>query len=293
MNKSIINSSTLLFFAGIFFVTNDAIINFLSQTDVKFYHFIFYGIPIFISFPTYLFFRGQLFNHLKCLNLYPPVIRGILNIPLPFIAFLTLEHIKLPEFTTLNMTAPLMASIFAIFILKEKLNLYTYTSLLVGFFGIFFLIQPSFETFNIYYLYVLVGVFLITLTTFIVNKYNHATSNIGYFLYGGFFVHFISIPLFIYDPIIVSYFELLLIILAAIFINTAMFFTTTAFKIAQKHYASVFPLVYLQVFWSSLVGIYFFNEYMNIYAYFGAILIIISGIISIPSQIKQLKYINK
>ena len=192
MNKSIINSSTLLFFAGIFFVTNDAIINFLSQTDVKFYHFIFYGIPIFISFPTYLFFRGQLFNHLKCLNLYPPVIRGILNIPLPFIAFLTLEHIKLPEFTTLNMTAPLMASIFAIFILKEKLNLYTYSSLIVGFFGIFILIQPGFETFNIYYLFVLVGVFLITLTTFIVNKYNNATSNIGYFLYGGFFVHLLS-----------------------------------------------------------------------------------------------------
>ena len=116
MNRSIVNSSTLLFFAGIFFVINDAIINFLSQTDVKFYHFIFYGIPIFISFPTYLFLRGQLFNHLKCSNLFPPIIRGILNIPLPFIAFLTLKHIKLPEFTTLNMTAPLMASIFAIFI---------------------------------------------------------------------------------------------------------------------------------------------------------------------------------
>ena len=81
--------------------------------------------------------------------------------------------------------------------------------------------------------------------------------------------------------------------MAAFFINTAMFFATTAFKIAQKHYASVFPLVYLQVFWSSLVGIYFFNEYMNSLAYFGALLIILSGIISIPSQIKQLKHVNK
>ena len=91
------------------------------------------------------------------------------------------------------------------------------------------------------------------------------------------------------DPLIVSSFEYLLIIFASIFINLAMFFATTAFRIAQKHYASVFPLVYLQVLWSSLIGIYIFNEYMNLYAYIGAFLIVISGIISLPSQIKQLK----
>ena len=38
--------------------------------------------------------------------------------------------IKLPEFTTLNMTAPLMGTIFAIFFLNEKLNILTYISLL-------------------------------------------------------------------------------------------------------------------------------------------------------------------
>ena len=60
MKKTIAYSSILLFFAGIFFVTNDAIINYLSQTDVKFYHFIFYGIPIFLCFPFYLLIKGSL-----------------------------------------------------------------------------------------------------------------------------------------------------------------------------------------------------------------------------------------
>ena len=133
------------------------------------------------------------------------------------------------------------------------------------------------------------GVLLITITTFIVNKYNNVASNIGFFLYGGILVHMISIPLFIIDPLIVSFFEYSLIIIASIFINLAMFFATTAFRIAQRHYASVFPLVYLQVLWSSLIGIYIFNEYMNLYAYFGAFLIVISGIIALPSQIKQLR----
>ncbi len=292
MNKSVINATVLLLIAGTFFVTNDAIINFLSQTDVKFYHFIFYGIPVFLCFPLYLLISGKLIENLKCSNYFPPIIRGILNIPLPLTAFIALENIKLPEFTTLNMTAPLMGTIFAIFFLKEKLNKYTYLSLLIGFIGVTFVIQPGFDNFNIFYFVTLFGVFLITLTTFIVNKFNYVASSIGFFLYGGILVHLISIPLFILNPLVVTFFEYSLIITASIFINLAMFLATTAFRIAQKHYASVFPLVYLQVLWSSLIGIYIFNEYMNIYAYIGAFLIVISGIISLPSQIKQLRDSN-
>tara|TARA_B100001121_G_scaffold212568_1_gene186201 strand:+ start:115 stop:990 length:876 start_codon:yes stop_codon:yes gene_type:complete len=289
MNKSITNASILLLIAGVFFVTNDAIINFLSQTEVKFFHFIFYGIPVFLCFPLYLIITGKLIKNLKCSNYYPPIIRGILNIPLPFTAFVALENIKLPEFTTLNMTAPLMGTLFAIFFLKEKLNKLTYLSLFTGFIGVSFVIQPGFDTFNIFYLVTLFGVLLITITTFIVNKYNDVASNIGYFLYGGILVHLISIPLFILNPLTVSLLEYSLIIIASIFVNLAMFFATTAFRIAQKHYASVFPLAYLQVLWSSLIGIYIFNEYMNLYAYIGSFLIVMSGIISLPSQIKQLR----
>ena len=289
MNKSITNATILLLIAGVFFVTNDAIINFLSQTEVKFFHFIFYGIPVFLCFPLYLIITGKLIKNLKCSNYYPPIIRGILNIPLPLTAFVALENIKLPEFTTLNMTAPLMGTLFAIFFLKEKLNKLTYLSLFTGFIGVSFVIQPGFDTFNIFYLVTLFGVLLITITTFIVNKYNDVASNIGYFLYGGILVHLISIPLFILNPLTVSLLEYSLIIIASIFVNLAMFFATTAFRIAQKHYASVFPLAYLQVLWSSLIGIYIFNEYMNLYAYIGSFLIVMSGIISLPSQIKQLR----
>ena len=151
MKKSISIASILLFVAGIFFVTNDAIINFLTKTDIEFYHFIFYGIPIFLCFPLYLFINGNLKINLECNSYTPPIIRGLLNIPLPFIGFIALENIKLPEFTTLNMTAPIMGTVFAIFFLKEKLNNLTYLSLLSGFVGVIFVIQPGFDTFNIYF----------------------------------------------------------------------------------------------------------------------------------------------
>ena len=157
-----------------------------------------------------------------------------------------------------------------------------------GFIGVLFVIQPGFESFNIYFLLVLLSALLVTLTTTIVNKYNTVTSAIGYFVYGGIFIHLISWILFILNPLTINLKIFLLITLASILINLAIFLSVFAFKISQKYYASVFCLVYLQIVWSSLIGIIYFNEYLNYIAYLGALMIIISGIISIPAQKKQL-----
>ena len=288
MTRNIILSSCAILFAGIFFVINDAIINFLSSINIQFYHFIFYGTPAFISFPIYLIFSGQFMDKMRSTNYWIPLIRGVLFTPMPLFTFIALKNITLPEFTTLNMSSPLIAILLAIFFLKEKLNTYIIISLFFGFIGVLFVIQPGFESFNIYFLLVLLSALLVTLTTTIVNKYNTVTSAIGYFVYGGIFIHLISWILFILNPLTINLKIFLLITLASILINLAIFLSVFAFKISQKYYASVFCLVYLQIVWSSLIGIIYFNEYLNYIAYLGALMIIISGIISIPAQKKQL-----
>ena len=107
-------------------------------------------------------------------------------------------------------------------------------------------------------------------------------------MYGGFFIHMISLILFAWDPIKVNFYEFVLITIASIFINMALFLATLAFKTAQKHYSSVFCLVYLQIVWSILIGFIVFNEYLNFYAVIGALFIILSGLFSIPAQYKQI-----
>ena len=288
MSKNILIASLSLIFSSIFFVINDAIINYLSVNQVKFYHFIFYGTPAYIAVPIFLFIKGDLKKHIICNNYSIPLIRGLIFAPMPFITFISLKNISLPEFTTLNMSAPLVGAIYGYIFLKEKLNLFIYISLAIGFLGVFFVIQPGFDSFNIYFLVVLFGVFLITTTTTIVNKFNNVTTTLGYFLYGGLITHIICILLFMWDPIKVSYKVFFLITIASIFINLAIFLATFSFHRAQKHYSAIFCLVYLQILWSSLVGFYIFSEYLNKYAIIGASLIIISGIISVPGQFKQI-----
>ena len=288
MKKNIIIASSALLLSSIFFVINDAIINYLSSQKIQFYHFVFYGAPAYIAVPIFLFIRGNLKKNLICNNYWIPLIRGLIFAPMPFITFISLKNISLPEFTTLNMSSPLIGAIYGFIFLKEKLNLFVYISLAIGFLGVIFVIQPGFDNFNIYFLVTLFGVLLITTTTTIVNKFNTVTTTLGYFLYGGLIIHIISFLLFIFDPIKVSFYVFFLITIASIFINMALFLVTFAFKKAQKHYSAIFCLVYLQIVWSSLIGFYFFNEYLNNYALIGAILIVLSGIISVPGQIKQI-----
>ena len=288
MTKNIFYASLALITAGVFFVINDAIINYLSSINIKFYHFIFYGAPAYLIVPVYLSFKGQLKKHVISSNYYIVLFRSITFAPMPFITFICLKNISLPEFTTLNMSSPLLATIFAYFLLKERLNLFIYISLLVGFLGVLFVIQPGFDNFNIYFLVTLFGVVLITSTTTIVNKYNNISTATGFFIYGGLTIHLISFILFVFDPLKIDFKIFLFISIASIFINAAIFLSTFAFRAAQKYYASIFCLVYLQIVWSSIAGYYFFNEYLNKLALLGAILIILSGLISIPGQIRQI-----
>jgi len=204
MTRNIILSSFAIIFAGIFFVINDAIINFLSSINIQFFHFIFYGTPAFVAFPIYLIFTGQFMDKMRSTNYWIPLIRGIIFAPMPLFAFVALKNITLPEYTTLNMSSPLIAVLLAIIFLKEKLNTYIIVSLFFGFIGVLFVVQPGFESFNIYFLLVLLGALLITISTAIVNKYNTVTSSIGYFIYAGIFTHLISWILFILNPLTIN-----------------------------------------------------------------------------------------
>ena len=103
MSKNIFFSSLAIICAGIFFVINDAIINYLAPLNIKFYHFVFYGIPAYICVPIYLFFSGQFKLKMRSTNYYIPLIRGLLFAPMPLITFISLKNISLPEYTTINM----------------------------------------------------------------------------------------------------------------------------------------------------------------------------------------------
>ena len=291
--SAVIISSCLAIIATFLFVVNDAIIMHITLQEIKFYHFIFYGTPAYLSVPIYLIVTGRFKAKMTSSNYVVPLLRGIIFMPMPVLSFWALKNISLPEFTTLTMTAPIFSILFSIFFLKEKFNLFLAVSLCFGIFGVLLILRPGFDSFNIFFLIVLLNAFLISMTTVLVNKFDKIVSSEGYFVYGGIFVHGFSVLLFLFDPMVFNFKTLCLMVTASIFVNTAIFFLVLAFQKAQKFYGSVSCLNYLQILWSLIIGVLVFNQVFDIVMVVGAIFIVLSGILSVSAQAKQIEKITK
>ena len=65
------------------------------------------------------------------------------------------------------------------------------------------------------------------------------------------------------------------------------------YKRSSKYFASISCLIYIQIIWSILIGLLVFEEKLNFIALIGSFFIIMSGILSIPGQYRQVKQSNK
>ena len=281
-------SSSLALCATIFFVFNDAIIKYVATKNVEYYHFVFYGTPAYLVVPLYLLISGKASKRLSATNYLIPLIRGVIFVPMPLITFWALENVSLPEFTILTMTAPIFSLLFAVFIIKEKINLFLISSLCFGIVGVALVVKPGFDVFNPFFFLILLNAFLIAITTFIVNRFKNVTSSEGYFFYGGLFVHIFCFILFVNDPRFFNLYTSILMVIASLFVNAAIFFVVIAFRKAQDFYGSLSCLNYMQILWSMLIGLLVFEQVLDLVAVVGAVFIALSGVLSFPAQAKQI-----
>ena len=287
-NKKILYCSLSLILGGSLFVIHDAIINHLTEIEFKFYHHVFFGSPWLVLIFIYLYFTGNIKTYLGSSNYSILILRGFLFLPLPYMLFISLQNITLPEWTTLNMISPILGSILAILFLGEKINYFTTTAIFLGFIGVIFIIQPGFQYFSFYYLLPIYGAFTLALQSFLANKYSNITTTLGFFVYGLVPINLVSVVLFIFDPLI-NYQLFFISLFAGFIVLIGVYLVTYAFQNSKNHFSSIFALFYLQILWSLLIGIIFFNEYLNFIALIGAVLIVLSGILSLQAQKKQLK----
>ena len=287
-NKKILYCSLSLILGGSLFVIHDAIINHLTEIEFKFYHHVFFGSPWLILIFIYLYFTRNIKTYLGSSNYSILILRGFLFLPLPYMLFISLQNITLPEWTTLNMISPILGSILAILFLGEKINYFTTTAIFLGFIGVIFIIQPGFQYFSFYYLFPIYGAFNLALQSFLANKYSNITTTLGFFVYGLVPINLVSVVLFIFDPLI-NYQLFFISLFAGLIVLIGVYLVTYAFQNSKNHFSSIFALFYLQILWSLLIGIIFFNEYLNFVALIGAVLIVLSGILSLQAQNKQLK----
>jgi len=165
----------------------------------------------------------------------------------------------------------------SIFFLSEKVGIYRWIAVLVGFIGILIISEPGFSSLNMYYFYPII--FCIGLSYVAITLRQLSTTE-PIWLIGFYFSFSIMVCSFftIFDGWIVpNTKDFFLLSMVGILGGVANLLLTQSYKLSEV--SLVTPLRYLALPFAIFFGYYLFNEIPTIYTLSGAGLIVISSAI--------------
>ena len=209
--------------------------------------------------------------------------------------YVSLTIMPLATATALFFVTPFLITIFAKFILKDQIGLRRWIAVIVGFIGVYIILNPNFDDFDYFSLTPILCAFCYSLSMIIIKKtsekdnvyqqmfqfYIGATiiSIIFYFFIGDGRYNTIDNPAaqFIFREWFSNLeFSLIYMITLGFTAAAAFLLIFSAYRIASP--AVISPFEYSILIWSTLSGWIFFNEIPNINTAIGMFLIVVGGI---------------
>ena len=192
--------------------------------------------------------------------------------------FIALRKLPLATVVSVTFAAPIFTTILSIFILKEKVGLYRWMAVIVGFVGIIIISEPGYSSLNIYYIYPII--FCLGLS-YVAIAIRQLSSTEPVWLIGLFFsisIFILSIfSIFTEGWILPSLKDLFLLSMVGILGGLANLWLTQSYKFSEV--SLVTPVKYLALVFAIIFGYLFWGEIPTIKTLIGSALVIFSSII--------------
>ena len=209
--------------------------------------------------------------------------------------YVSLTVLPLATATALFFVTPFLITIFAKFLLKEQIGPRRWLAVIIGFIGVYVILNPDFSNFDYMSLTPILCAFCYSLSMIIIKLTSEKDSVytqtftfyigaiiisiIFYFIIGDGLYNTIDHPAsqFILREWFVNLENSILLMIATGFTSSLAFiFIFSAYRIASP--ASVSPFEYSILLWSSLSGWFFFDEIPDLKTVIGMLLIVCGGI---------------
>ena len=209
--------------------------------------------------------------------------------------YVSLTIMPLATATALFFVSPFLITIFAKFILKEEIGPRRWLAVLVGFIGVFIILNPNFDNFDYLSLTPILCALCYALSMIIIKKTSEKDdvysqmfqfyigaiiiSLVFYFFIGDGRYDTIDNPAaqFIFREWFTNLkFSLIYMIVLGFTAAAAFMLVFSAYRVASP--AVVSPFEYSILIWSTLSGWFFFNEIPTTNIFIGMILIVFGGI---------------
>ena len=253
--------------------------------EVLFFRGLFGMITIFFLIP-----REKYFNFYKTnrpMLHFKRCIAGLIAIVAIFIA---LRNLPLATVVSISFAAPIFTTILSIFFLSEKVGLYRWLAVIVGFIGILIISQPGFTSFNIYYIYPIIFCLGLSYVAIAIKKLSSTEPVWLIGFYFSFSIMIISFFTFHQGWIIPKLLDLFLLSMVGILGGLANLWLTQSYKYSDV--SLVTPIKYLALVFAILFGYIFWEEIPTIKTLMGAFLVIMSSVIIFRREIYHKKEVS-
>ena len=197
--------------------------------------------------------------------------------------FIALRKLPLATVVSISFAAPIFTTIFSIFLLSEKVGVYRWLAVLIGFIGIIIITEPGISELNIYYIFPVIFCLGLSYVAITIRKLS-STEPVWlisfYFSLSITLLSFLTIPQGWVTP---SFYDFLLLSFIGIFGGVANLWLSQSYK--HSEVSLVTPLKYLALFFAIIFGYFIWGEIPTIKTLAGSFLVIISTLIIFRREI--------
>ena len=191
--------------------------------------------------------------------------------------FVALRNLPLATVVSISFAAPIFITIFSIFLLDEKVGLYRWMAVLVGFLGIIFITEPGFSALNVYYIYPIIFCLGLSYVAIAIRKLSSTEPAWLISFFFSFSIMLLSFLSFYQGWILPSLLDLFLLSMVGILGGLANLWLSQSYKYSEVSLVS--PLKYLGLVFAIIFGYFIWNEIPTSKTLVGALLVIVSSII--------------
>ena len=186
--------------------------------------------------------------------------------------FIALRKLPLATVVSISFAAPIFTTILSIFLLSEKVGIYRWLAVIVGFIGILIITEPGISQLNIYYVFPVIfclGLSYVAITLRQLSTTDPVWLISFYFSLSITLLSFLSIP---QGWVMPSLKDFIFLSLVGIFGGVANLWLGQSYKYSEV--SLVTPLKYLALLFAIVFGYFIWGEVPTYKTLLGALLVI-------------------
>ena len=191
--------------------------------------------------------------------------------------FIALRNLPLATVVSISFAAPIFTTIFSIFLLSEKVGIYRWLAVVIGFLGILIITEPGFESLNIYYIFPIIFCIGLSYVAIAIRKLSSTEPVWLISLNFSIAITIAGLCSLPYGWKIPSFFDFFVLSLVGFFGGVANLWLSQSYKFSEV--SLVTPLKYLGLVFAIFFGYLIWGEVPSLKSLFGGLLVILSSII--------------